>query len=626
MYTSWLPKVALAAIMLSGSEVQAFSPIATPTLGLRNARLNNVASIAPRLGGRLNGVTGLSMASRMTVESWSRSGGREIMSKISHEEIEAMFKKFDSNNDGNICDADLKKALLEKGVAMTDYEFMLFLQEVDTNVDGQICVEDFEQAVLRMKNQATGAGDDKSMSRTILDGVGAGTDAWREGSRRYRRTVFGPNDWIRYRRSTRLLDNLLNSFNSSVLRALWFDISIIVSLATALLVYNHILTDGLVLNWIQQYMTAEEFEPEQIAQAAETFKNIPKLQLPLSPFTLSSPSLGLLLVFRTNGAFQRFFEARALWGSVINYSRNCAAQGARYLTTKKDIEEFCRRTIVFSRSLKLHLRYESDKEEVGRAEMERLLGKKEADRLLACAHRPCQAITDLGAFVRHAGLSPFQIQSFDKTFEQFHNQLGACERIFKTPLPLIYTRHTSRFLTIWCGMLPFALYNEVKGSPVLIPIVAVIAAFLLGIEELGVQIAEPFSVLALENMCDGIEASCKQIVAKALEADDEGGWEDRYVGDAATTTILPPGVSRDQFNYAPVEKAVTVASFGDTPAASSAAYFAAPAVAAAAAAAPAESYKPRSGGGGSYMENLESERAAARAARQEFRHQQWGGK
>jgi len=534
--------LAAAGIMASClPDASAFAPTAgraalktsAPSLSLSGASRRPAA------------LTGLSMQTinkaGKPINVWTRDAGREVLARIRHDEVEQMFIKFDKEGDGQLCDKDLVDGLRSYGIEMTDYELMLFLREVDQNRDGYICMEDFESAVAKMRmrlgikdpdsepydpsaiaNEAKNYVMDTT-GNVLLD-IAAETDTWREGNRRYSRTVFGPNDWKRYRRSTRLIDNLLTTFESSIIRALWFDISMVVSVATLLLVYNHGLDDGIVKAWALQQ---EAFNPETVEGF---FATAPHAKLPLAPFTLSSSALGLLLVFRTNGAFQRFFEARALWGALINYSRNMVRQGSMHLTNARDLEELTRRTIAFARALKLHLRYEADKEAVGRREMEALLGKKEADKLLAAKHRPCQAITDLTSLLRSTDMPAYAVPAFDRTLEQFSNQLGACERIFKTPLPLIYTRHTARFLTIWCLMLPFCLYNEMKGSIALIPVVAAISAFMLGIEELGVQIAEPFSVLPLENMCDGIQASLTQM-CKAGAVDAQMGWKDRYCDD-----------------------------------------------------------------------------------------------
>lgn len=490
--------------------------------------------------------------------AWNRDAGREVLADIKHEEVEEMFAKFDKGGDGNICEADLADALKEKGVVMSDYEFMLFMQEVDTNVDGLVCVEDFENAVREMKLKTGRETAPLQGTQTIVRNTKSSiaqlaedTDAWREGQRRYRRTVFGPKDWIRYRRSTRLIDNLLSTFDSAVIRALWFDILIVTSVATGVFLWNHAIDDGVVQPAVFDFISKStdlEMTKEAFAQWWKT--SMPHAMLPTAPFSLSSPSLGLLLVFRTNGAFQRFFEARVLWGGVVNYSRNFVRQAVTHLPAH-EAEEMGRRILCFPFALKFHLRYDEDVGNQRVKEFEKILGPKEAARFLTAGHKPCQALTDISNFARHSSASPLALQQFDRSLEQFSNQAGACERIFKTPLPLLYTRHTSRFLTIWCLMLPFCLYKELGGSPVMIPIAATISAFLLGIEELGVQIAEPFSVLPLENICNGIQGACTQMLNRGIP-DAQEGWKDRWVDskDAALKVVPDDFVAEVMEDYA----------------------------------------------------------------------------
>lgn len=77
--------------------------------------------------------------------------------------------------------------------------------------------------------------------------------------------------------------------------------------------------------------------------------------------------------------------------------------------------------------------------------------------------------------------------------------LGECERIFRTPIPLSYTRHTSRVLMVWLALLPLAM-APVAGW-VTVPATALIATLLLGIEEIGIQLEEPFRTLPLGALC-----------------------------------------------------------------------------------------------------------------------------
>ncbi|KAF5834517.1 Bestrophin, RFP-TM, chloride channel-domain-containing protein [Dunaliella salina] len=89
--------------------------------------------------------------------------------------------------------------------------------------------------------------------------------------------------------------------------------------------------------------------------------------------------------------------------------------------------------------------------------------------------------------------------------------VGTCEKLLRYPIPLSYTRHTSRFLCCWLGLLPLALWDDAGWG--VIPITALISYLLLGIEEIGVQIEEPFDSLPLEDFVRDIEKDLGNIIA-----------------------------------------------------------------------------------------------------------------
>ena len=89
----------------------------------------------------------------------------------------------------------------------------------------------------------------------------------------------------------------------------------------------------------------------------------------------------------------------------------------------------------------------------------------------------------------------------DSTISILLDLTGANERIFKSPIPLVYTRLTSRFLAVFLTLLPLALWSQLGESWnhwATIPAEFLISFFLFGIEEVGIQIEEPFSILPLE--------------------------------------------------------------------------------------------------------------------------------
>ena len=92
--------------------------------------------------------------------------------------------------------------------------------------------------------------------------------------------------------------------------------------------------------------------------------------------------------------------------------------------------------------------------------------------------------------------------------------LGECtsimEKIYSSPVPLVYTRHTARYLSVWALLLPCALYSAFSSVGevwAVLPASAVMAFFLFGVDELAMQLEEPFSILPMQVFCDDIYQS-----------------------------------------------------------------------------------------------------------------------
>ncbi|KIY95575.1 hypothetical protein MNEG_12386 [Monoraphidium neglectum] len=209
-------------------------------------------------------------------------------------------------------------------------------------------------------------------------------------------------------------------------------------------------------------------------------------------------------------SYGRWDEARKMWGLVLNRSRDIARQGLSYIPDdRQDLRDMlCRWTPAFSRSLMTHLRKGEDLRE----ELKDILRPHELDSLLMSTHRPNYCLQVLSQVVKDANAGTAATIRMDDNITAFEDCLGGCERILKTPVPLSYTRHTSRFLIIWLTMLPFTLYGSCGFATV--PLCCVIAFLLLGIEEIGVSIEEPFSILALQAICDSALNNVRELQAQ----------------------------------------------------------------------------------------------------------------
>ena len=347
-------------------------------------------------------------------------------------------------------------------------------------------------------------------------------DTYGEKARAYRRNVFSAADWIRSRRSDRFINNILTTFQSGLIRQLSTELTFITLVSAFIVAYNVLLIDGFTdLSGVKH-------------DALVDF--LPALQLPITPFSLSSGALGLLLTFRTNVSYSRWNEARTAWGKVINDSRSIARMGCIWAKSYKNIDdEGVRRlgeaVLSFSRSLMNRtLPPQEDEENFKKYTYDRLTDQKYAEVLRNAKHRPTAALAEITSTLVDFQLNPLHQVEVEKVVTGLCDALGASERIFTSPVPTFYTRHTARFLAFWLLALPMGLYEPLAGSwnhVAVVPVTIFIGGFLLGIEELATQMEEPFSILPMEKMCEG---SIRTAVIEQVER-SQAGIQAPYYGE-----------------------------------------------------------------------------------------------
>jgi putative membrane protein len=114
-------------------------------------------------------------------------------------------------------------------------------------------------------------------------------------------------------------------------------------------------------------------------------------------------------------------------------------------------------------------------------------------------------------------LSDHLLVALDQNVHLLTDHLGACERIHKTPLPFAYMVHLRRALILFCFTLPFALVGDFGWGT--IPDTLLVAYVFFGIEEIGVEIEDPFGVddndLPLERLCATIERDLLALIDPA---------------------------------------------------------------------------------------------------------------
>lgn len=238
-------------------------------------------------------------------------------------------------------------------------------------------------------------------------------------------------------------------------------------------------------------------------------KVYPRFVLEIAPFEWSGAVLGLLLVVRTNAGYDRWWEARKLWGGIVNQCRNLAISAAAF--GAKDphwVREILGWTASFPHATRRCLRSEKELGEVSR-----LVGAAEAARIEAGGHYAnaiVLRISELLADAKNRGLiDGFIFQHLDMQKTQLIDHMGACERILRTPIPFVIALKVRRFVALFLLLLPFGLAEHlgVVSTPM---VTGLVAYALLSLDRIGYELQNPFaqdrlSHLPLDDVCATIE-------------------------------------------------------------------------------------------------------------------------
>ena len=206
--------------------------------------------------------------------------------------------------------------------------------------------------------------------------------------------------------------------------------------------------------------------------------------------TLLSFVISMLLVFRTNSAYDGWWEARKLWGSLVNNSRNLAIKLHAMLGQEEEAHrKFFRRIIpMYASVLSDHLHAESTRLQLDEKENPELTGLDNSK------HVPNQVATLIiqRVYRLHAEgkISGDQLIILDEELKSFTDICGACERIKNTPIPFSYSVFIKKFIFFYVMTLPIS-YVFMLGY-LTIPVVAFIFYVLASLELIAEEIEDPF--------------------------------------------------------------------------------------------------------------------------------------
>ncbi len=231
------------------------------------------------------------------------------------------------------------------------------------------------------------------------------------------------------------------------------------------------------------------------------------VSIPATAHALVGTALGLLLVFRTNASYDRWWEGRRQWGSIINASRNLARGATALIREAPALSDGVRDwTAAFAHAAMQRLRGDGG---VGLAAS--WVPADDVARAEASGNGPLFAATRISATLaearRRGALTDYEQMLMDTQVAALIDCAGACDRIHKTPLPFAYVVHLRTALILYSATLPFAMLREFGWGEIMVT--GLIAFVLLGIEEIGVEIEDPFGLddndLPLEKFCATVE-------------------------------------------------------------------------------------------------------------------------
>eukprot|EP00798_Chlamydomonas_sp_ICE-L_P010151 gene10151-8054_t len=233
------------------------------------------------------------------------------------------------------------------------------------------------------------------------------------------------------------------------------------------------------------------------------------IHLNTQPHILTSFALSLLLVFRTNSSYARWEEALKLLGGVLTHSRSLVQQGCSFFVSDKSKRAMARWTVAYVVTLHDHMQEEVDLE----PRLKEILEPDECALVMAAEHKVLQVLHVMAEILKREQLNIYQVDLMTRSITFLYEVLGSCERIFFTPIPVSYTRHTCRFMLIWLTTLPLGLYSAFQWAT--IPVTGVIALLLLGIDEIGMQIEEPFGIIDFDSVVGRIVRNVDQILERS---------------------------------------------------------------------------------------------------------------
>ena len=355
---------------------------------------------------------------------------------------------------------------------------------------------------------------------------------------------FTETHWRKHKSPYRRLRHIINLPKSSPFQRLAFpDLFGVATIGSALIYYNEVIAGG----------------------AAEAM-------LTMSPgaFAGATTAIGLLAGFKLNASYGRYEECRIFWGDINNTIRDLAGQTCMWMKDDVQKNRMLKICQAFPLSHMFHVNAKGCHHNItSKDDAKSPYSKK--DRVHAEFMAELRDIYNDGTFeddfqrisrVKYNGgntplevltmmretiagsvgtVDSIYVRELDEQVQRLCAAYGASERVLRTPLPTGFTRHSSRLLFLWSHSLPFALYGACGPLGVL-PASLITTFAVCGIEDIGVQLEEPFDILPMrqysDGMYDGINAIKKNFNVYKIGHDERAVIKTKEPKKEAEPTVI----------------------------------------------------------------------------------------
>ena len=243
------------------------------------------------------------------------------------------------------------------------------------------------------------------------------------------------------------------------------------------------------------------------------------LAIPLAIPMIMGTVISLLLAFRSNQAYDRWWEARTIWGAIVNDSRSLARQINTFIQSDEEHSpcrsRFIRRQIAWCYSLSRGLRGQDSgygiEKFVSRGDTQFIKNFNNSPMALLELHAH-----DLQKAVNNGLINTYQQVELDRTLSKLCDSMGKCERIKNTIFPATYSLYIHFSLLFFFLLLPFAVVDFFGFMSV--PVVIAISAVFFLIEKMAIHLQDPFENKPTDTpmtaICFTIERDLKQMISE----------------------------------------------------------------------------------------------------------------